>query len=379
MTVTIGMRKLSQYKRIVIKVGSALLVDPQKGLRVEWLKSLINDAVQLRQKGVEVLFVSSGAIALGRTSLHLSKGVLKLEESQACAALGQIELAKAYSDVLAQHGLRTGQILLTLSDTEERRRYLNARATIDTLLRFGVVPVINENDTVATSEIRYGDNDRLAARVATMIGSDLLILLSDVDGLYTCSPHLNPDAEFISFVSSITRDIENMAGVAASEFSRGGMKTKLEAGKIATAAGTAMVITLGKRMNPLLAIDKGERSSFFAASEKPVNAWKKWISGHLDPSGILTIDQGAIKALESGKSLLTAGVAAVEGVFDRGDMVAIVDKNGIEIARGLVNYGADEARVIIGRKSEEIDYILGNGVRSVVVHRNDMVLRCLSD
>ncbi|CBI76793.1 Glutamate 5-kinase [Bartonella clarridgeiae 73] len=374
-----GMQKLAQYKRIVIKVGSALLVDPQTGLRVEWLKSLISDVVVLRQKGVEVLLVSSGAIALGRTSLNLSRGFLKLEESQACAALGQIELAKAYGDVLAQHGLKTGQILLTLSDTEERRRYLNARATIDTLLRLGVVPIINENDTVATSEIRYGDNDRLAARVATMIGSDLLILLSDVDGLYTCSPHLNPEAEFVAFVASITRDIEEMAGVAASEFSRGGMKTKLDAGKIATSAGTAMIITSGKRMNPLVAIDKGERSSFFAASEKPVNAWKTWISGHLDPSGVLTIDQGAVKALASGKSLLAAGVIAVEGMFDRGDTVAIVDKNGIEIARGLINYGTDEAKIIIGRKSEEIEYILGNGMCSAVVHRNDMVLRCLPD
>ncbi|AQX28364.1 MULTISPECIES: glutamate 5-kinase [unclassified Bartonella] len=374
----VGIQKLSQYKRIVIKIGSALLVDPQTGLRVEWLKSLISDVVLLRQKGVEILLVSSGAIALGRNSLNFSKGFLKLEESQACAALGQIELAKAYGDVLAQYGLRTGQILLTLSDTEERRRYLNARATIDTLLRFGVVPIINENDTVATSEIRYGDNDRLAARVATMMRSDLLILLSDVDGLYTCSPHLNPEAEFVSFVASITCDIEKMAGVAASEFSRGGMKTKIDAGKIATAAGTAMIITSGKRMNPLVAVDKGERSSFFAAREKPVNAWKTWISGHLDPSGVLIIDQGAVKALESGKSLLAAGVIAVEGIFDRGDTVAIVDENRIEIARGLINYGVDEVKIIIGRKSEEIEYILGNGVRSTVVHRNDMVLRLLS-
>ncbi|WP_273719959.1 MULTISPECIES: glutamate 5-kinase [unclassified Bartonella] len=375
----VGLQKLVHYKRIVIKVGSALLVDPQTGLRAEWLNSLISDVAKLRKKGVEILLVSSGAIALGRTLLQLPNGTLKLEESQACAALGQIELAKTYGDALARYGLKTGQILLTLFDTEERRRYLNARATINVLLRFGAVPVINENDTVATSEIRYGDNDRLAARVATMMGSDLLILLSDIDGLYTKSPHRDPTAEFIPFIASITSDIEKMADVAASEFSRGGMKTKLDAGKIASSAGTAMVIASGKRMNPLAALDRGERSSFFAASEKPVNAWKTWISGHLDPSGILMIDQGAVKALESGKSLLAAGIVGVEGEFNRGDTVAIIDANRVEIARGLVNYGKDEVVRIMGRKSEEIEFILGYEARSAMVHRNDMVLRCLTD
>ncbi|ENN93271.1 glutamate 5-kinase [Bartonella bovis] len=374
----VGLQKLEQYKRIVIKVGSALLVDSQIGLRVEWLQSLISDIVALHHKGVEILLVSSGAVALGRTLLHLPNGALKLEESQACAALGQIELAKAYTDILAQHGLRTGQILLTLFDTEERRRYLNARATINTLLRFRAIPVINENDTVATSEIRYGDNDRLAARVATMMGSDLLILLSDIDGLYTQSPHLNPNAEFVPFIPSITSDIEKMAGGSDSLLSRGGMKTKLDAGKIANSSGTAMVITSGKRINPLSALDKGKRSSFFAPSKKPVNAWKTWISGNLDPSGILTIDQGAVKALKSGKSLLAAGVVAVKGVFSRGDTVAIVDESGVEIARGLVSYDKDEAVSIIGRKNEEIERILGYESRSAMVHRNDMILRNLA-
>ncbi|SSZ40002.1 Glutamate 5-kinase [Bartonella grahamii] len=375
----VGSQKLTHYKRIVVKIGSALLVDPQTGLRVEWLKSLISDVVELHKKGVEILLVSSGAIALGRTLLQLPKGVLKLEESQACAALGQIELAKTYGDALAQHGLKTGQILLTLFDTEERRRYLNARATIEMLLYLGAVPVINENDTVATTEIRYGDNDRLAARVATMVRADLLILLSDIDGLYTKSPHSDPTAEFIPFVASITHDIEKMADVAVSEFSRGGMKTKLDAGKIANAAGTAMIITSGKRMNPLAAIDKGERKSFFAASKKSVSAWKTWISGHLDPSGVLTIDQGAIRALETGKSLLAAGVIAVEGNFQRGDTVAIVGTDGVEIARGLVSYDKDEAVRIIGHKSEEIEAILGYEARSAMVHRNDMILRCLTN
>ncbi|WP_332065829.1 glutamate 5-kinase [Bartonella sp. CB189] len=376
---TVGLQKLAHYKRIVIKVGSALLVDPQKGLRTEWLNSLVSDISRLYRDGVEVLLVSSGAIALGRTLLRFPKGSLKLEESQACAALGQVELSKTYGDALAQYGIKVGQVLLTLFDTEERRRYLNARATMNALLRFGVVPVINENDTVATSEIRYGDNDRLAARVATMMGADLLILLSDIDGLYTKSPHRDPTAKFIPFIASITSDIEKMADITTSEFSRGGMKTKLDAGKIANSAGTAMVITSGKRMNPLFALDRGERNSFFAANEKPVNAWKIWISGHLGPSGILTIDQGAVKALESGKSLLAAGVMAVEGVFHRGDTVAIIDENGTEIARGLVSYGKDEAVRIMGCKSEKIESILGYEARSAMVHRNDMVLRRLVD
>lgn len=379
MKMAVGLQKLTHYKRIVVKIGSALLVDPQTGLRSKWLNSLVSDVAKLHQSGVEILLVSSGAIALGRTLLQLPKRALKLEESQACAALGQIELAKTYGDALAQYGLKTGQILLTLFDTEERRRYLNARATINVLLRFGAVPVINENDTVATSEIRYGDNDRLAARVATMMGADLLILLSDIDGLYTKSPHRDPTAEFIPFIASITSDIERMADVAASEFSRGGMKTKLDAGKIANSAGTAMIIASGKCMKPLAAIDKGGRRSFFAASEKPVNAWKTWISGHLDSSGILVIDQGAVKALRAGKSLLAAGIVTVEGKFHRGDTVAIVDANGVEIARGLVNYDKDEAVRIIGCKSEEIASILGYEARSAMVHRNDMALCSLTD
>ncbi|ALE04147.1 glutamate 5-kinase [Bartonella ancashensis] len=371
---TIGLQKLEKYKRIVVKVGSVLLVDPQAGLRTEWLKSLVSDVATLHKKGVEVLLVSSGAIALGRTALCLRRRTLRLEESQACAALGQIELAKAYSEALALHGLRSGQILLTLLDTEERRRYLNARATINVLLHFEAIPVINENDTVATSEIRYGDNDRLAARVATMMNSDLLILLSDIDGLYTSSPHLDPDAEFVPFISSITSDIEKMAGVAASELSRGGMKTKLDAGKIAHSAGIAMIITSGKRMNPLSAIDKGERCSFFAPSEKPTTAWKTWISGYLEPSGTLIIDQGAIKALQAGKSLLAVGITEVKGIFSRGDTVRIIDENEVEVARGLVSYNKDEVVRIIGCKSEEIGHILGYESRSAVVHRDDMVL-----
>ncbi len=373
------LKQLRDYRRIVVKIGSALLVDRAHGLKREWLESLGKDIAALQHAGVEVLVVSSGAIALGRTVLGLPKKALKLEESQAAAAAGQIALAKAYADVLGGHGIKSGQILVTLSDTEERRRYLNARATIETLLKLKAVPVINENDTVATSEIRYGDNDRLAARVATMMGADLLILLSDIDGLYTAPPHKNPDAEFLPLVEAITPQIEAMAGAAASELSRGGMKTKLDAGKIANAAGTAMIITSGTRAAPLSAIDRGERATLFEPARAPVNAWKTWISGNLEPAGRLTVDAGAARALKSGKSLLPAGVKAVEGQFERGDTVAVLNEDGREIARGLVAYDAGDARRIAGHKSDEIGTILGYDVRAAMIHRNDLVVRGMGE
>lgn len=369
------LRQLKDYRRIVIKIGSALLVDRTTGLKSNWLQSLGQDIAALHHAGVEVLVVSSGAIALGRTVLGMPKKLLKLEESQAAAAAGQIALAKAYADVLGGHDIKSGQILLTLSDTEERRRYLNARATIETLLKLGAVPIINENDTVATTEIRYGDNDRLAARVATMMGADLLILLSDIDGLYTAPPHKNPDAQFLPLVENITPQIEAMAGAAASELSRGGMKTKLDAGKIANEAGTAMIITLGTRMGPLSAIDRGERATLFEASHVPVNAWKTWISGNLEPAGRLTVDAGAVTALQSGKSLLPAGVRSIEGHFERGDTVAVLNEQGREIARGLIAYDAGDARKIAGHKSDEIAAILGYDARAAMIHRNDLVVR----
>lgn len=370
---TIG--ALKNYRRIVVKIGSALLVDRTHGLKQDWLTSLGADIAALQAEGVEVLVVSSGAVALGRTVLGLPSGTLKLEESQASAAAGQIALAKAYADVLGAHSIMAGQVLLTLSDTEERRRYLNARATVETLLKLKAVPVINENDTVATNEIRYGDNDRLAARVATMIGADLLILLSDIDGLYTEPPHKNPDAQFLPLVEAITPQIEAMAGAAASELSRGGMKTKLDAGKIANAAGTAMIITSGARMNPLAAIDRGERSTLFMPSVSPVSAWKIWISGHLEAAGQLVIDDGALKALKSGKSLLPAGVREVHGDFQRGDTVSILNLQGQEVARGLAGYDAADALRIAGHKSNEIETILGYFARSSMVHANDLVIR----
>ena len=367
-------QSLKKYRRITVKIGSALLVDRSTGLKREWLASLADDVASLAAGGAEILVVSSGAIALGRTILGLGKRTLKLEESQAAAAVGQIALAGAWSEELGRTGLKSGQILLTLGDTEERRRYLNARATIGTLLKMKAVPIINENDTVATSEIRYGDNDRLAARVATMMGGDLLVLLSDIDGLYTAPPALDPKAKFLPVVERITPEIEAMAGAAASEFSRGGMRTKLDAGKIATTAGTAMIITSGARQNPLAAIERGGRFTLFKPSRNPVKGYKSWIAGQLEPAGRLTVDSGAIGALMSGKSLLPAGVRLVSGNFSRGDTVAVLSPEGVEIARGLVAYDAADAVRIAGLKTAEIDAVLGYQARSAMVHRDDLVV-----
>ena len=365
---------LKPYRRITVKIGSALLVDRKSGLKREWLASLAADVGMLARGGADILVVSSGAIALGRTILSLGNRALRLEESQAAAAVGQIALAGAWAQALEAEGLTSGQILLTLGDTEERRRYLNARATVSTLLKLKAVPVINENDTVATSEIRYGDNDRLAARVATMMGADLLVLLSDIDGLYTAPPARDPNAAFIPVVERITPEIEAMAGAAASELSRGGMRTKLDAGKIATAAGTAMIITSGTRANPLSAIERGERATFFKPSATPVNGYKTWIAGQLEPAGRLSVDAGAVTALISGKSLLPAGVTLVSGNFARGDTVAILGPNGQEIARGLVGYDAADAVRIAGRKTGEIEAVLGHQARGAMIHRDDLVM-----
>jgi len=366
-------RALKSYSRIVVKIGSALLVE-QGVLKRAWLDALVADVVALAEAGAEMLIVSSGSIALGRGILGLPKGPLKLEESQAAAAAGQISLAQAYADALGAHGRKAGQILLTLGDTEERRRYLNARATIGTLLKMGAVPIINENDSVATSEIRYGDNDRLAARVATMASADCLVLLSDIDGLYTAPPQQNPDAVFLPEVPRITPEIESMAGSAGSELSRGGMKTKIDAGKIATAAGTSMVITSGKELNPLRRLDEGARGTWFPALATPASARKAWIGGHLEPRGEIGLDEGAVKAMKSGKSLLPAGITSVKGSFSRGDAVILVSPEGRTIGRGLIAYDADEAQLIAGRNSREIEAIVGYPGRAEMIHRDDLVL-----
>lgn len=368
------MKPLHEFNRICVKVGSALLVDPKAGLKVDWLASLSTDISALVKAGCQVMIVSSGAIALGRTILGLGSRALKLEESQAAAAAGQIALARAWSEALGEHGLTSGQVLVTLGDTEERRRYLNARATISTLLKLSAVPVINENDTVATSEIRYGDNDRLAARVATMMGADLLVLLSDVDGLYSAPPSVDSNATFISEVREITPDIEAMAGEAGSGLSRGGMRTKLDAGRIATEAGADMIIASGTRTSPLASISNGAKATYFHASPRPVKGYKSWIAGNLEPAGRLTIDDGAVRALCSGKSLLPAGVTAVSGSFLRGDTVAVTDRGGQLIARGLVAYDVADAVKIVGLKSSEIADRLGYEARSAMVHRDDLVM-----
>lgn len=368
--------RLAGYRRVVVKIGSALLVEGRSGvLRRAWMEAVATDVARLAAGGADVLLVSSGAIAMGRGVLGLSAGKLRLEESQAAAAVGQIALARAWAEVLGAHGLTAGQILLTLGDTEERRRYLNGRATIGTLLEKRAVPVINENDTVATTEIRYGDNDRLAARVATMMGADLLVLLSDIDGLYTAPPKDDPDATLIPVVERITPEIEAMAGAAGSELSRGGMKTKIEAGKMATVAGTAMIIASGKVASPLALIDAGGTHTLFRAEANPVTARKAWIAGHLEPRGTLTVDAGAVRALGQGRSLLPAGVTAVSGRFGRGDAVRVVDAAGTEVARGLVAYDDADAERIRGRNSSAIEEILGIAGRTEMIHRDDLVLK----
>ncbi len=346
----------------------------EKGLRSDWLAALADDLATLAKGGADILVVSSGAIALGRGVLKFPRGALKLEEAQAAAAVGQIALARAWAEALGAHQLTAGQVLLTYGDTEERRRYLNARETIGKLLELKAVPVINENDTVATAEIRYGDNDRLAARVASLVAADCLVLLSDIDGLYTAPPQSDPDARLIPVIPRITAEIEAMAGGAASELSRGGMRTKVEAGKIAVAAGAHMVIANGKHQNPIARIGAGGPCSWFLTPSNPVASRKRWIGGTLEPRGAIIIDAGAADALRANKSLLPAGVKRIEGNFARGDAVLIRDDAGAEIGRGLVAYDAAQAIQLIGRKSKDIATVLGYQGRAAMVHRDDLVL-----
>ena len=362
-------------RRIVVKVGSALLVDRATGkLRQDWLDSLADDTARLAKAGKELILVSSGSIALGRQLIALPKGPLALEQSQAAAAVGQISLAHAYQELFRARHLTAAQILLTLGDTEERRRYLNARQTIETLIAYKAIAVVNENDTVATSEIRYGDNDRLSARVASMMSADVLVLLSDIDGLYTAPPATDPNATRLDEVRAITPEIEAMAGDAGTELSKGGMKTKVEAGRIALAAGTHMVIASGKVQHPLAQLDEGAPCTWFIAQSDPVSARKRWISGQLEPKGAVHIDIGAERALRQGRSLLPAGVTRIEGRFDRGDVVVIRSHDGRELGRGLIAYPTDEALRIAGKRSDDIAAILGHDGRSELIHRDDMSL-----
>jgi glutamate 5-kinase len=360
-------------KRLVVKIGSALLVDRKTGLKQGWLSALAMDVAEAKVRGTDVVLVSSGSIALGRKVLGLGDGVLTLEQSQACAAVGQIRLARAYEEVLAPHGITTAQVLVTLEDTEDRRRYLNSRATMETLLSLGCVPIVNENDTVATDEIRFGDNDRLAAQIAVTVGADQLILLSDVDGFYSANPKEDPTAQRFDLVETITPQIEAMAGGPISGMSKGGMKTKLLAAKTAVAGGCAMAIMEGSVLRPLSALANGAQRTWFVAQSDPQAARKRWINA-MKPRGELRLDAGAVTALMAGKSLLPAGVTTVTGSFGRGDPVAILSPAGDTLGKGLVRYTAAEAKAIAGHRSGEIEAILGYTGRAALVHRDDMVI-----
>jgi len=364
---------LVQARRIVVKVGSTLLVDSTTGaLKRDWLASLAADIAELKKEKKELIVVSSGAIALGRRALKLKSSALRLEESQAAASVGQVRLAQAYVDAFQVHDIAVAQILLTLEDTEERRRYLNARETLATLLGLNAVPVINENDTVATAEIRYGDNDRLAARVASMMQADMLVLLSDIDGLYTANPQRNPAAQHIPEVRAITPEIERMAEGPVSGVSKGGMQSKITAAKIATAAGANVIIANGHLLHPLRAIAGAARTTLFVARVSPAQAKKRWIAGGLSALGTVVVDPGAERALRSGKSLLPAGVTAVSGHFERGDAVVVKSEDGRELARGLIAYNDEDARRLIGRRTVEIEGILGYRGRDEMIHRDDL-------
>jgi glutamate 5-kinase len=361
--------------RLVIKIGSALVVDERQAApRTTWLDSVAADIQELRDRGTQVIVVSSGAIALARRTLGLTQRRLRLEEKQAAAAVGQIRLAQAWTEALSTRDLTAAQLLLTLDDTEDRRRYLNARSTLNTLLSLNCIPVINENDTVATAEIRFGDNDRLAARVAEMVQADQLILLSDIDGLYTADPRGDPNAQHLPVIEAITPDIEAMGGEPPPGYSSGGMRTKLVAARIATQAGCAMAIAIGKIERPLRALEAGARCTWFLPAPEGRSSRKRWIGGSLSPQGLLIVDAGAARALANGSSLLPAGVKSVEGSFQRGDPVTIVTTEGTILGRGLSAYASTDATHIAGHRSDEIEAILGWRGRDEIVHRDDLVL-----
>jgi glutamate 5-kinase len=367
--------KLSQSKRLVVKVGSSTLIGEDGKLRRSWFAALAEDIAGLAARGAQVIVVTSGAVALGRSVLGIASGPLKLEEKQAAAACGQIVLSEAWREALMKRSLACAQLLLTIDDSENRRRYLNARTTLETLLEHNVIPVINENDTVATAELRFGDNDRLAARVAQMASADTLILLSDIDGLYDKNPHADKNAKHIAEVREITAEITGMAGIALSGVGTGGMVTKIEAAQIALAAGCHMAIAPGHANHPLKQLQEGGKATWFIASSTPKSARKHWISGSIAPAGVITVDDGAAEALGKGKSLLPAGVTAIQGQFGRGDAVIIKNAKGQELGKGLIAYSHEDAIRILGHKSQDIEQILGFKGRSALIHRDDLVLR----
>lgn len=365
---------IADAKRLIVKVGSSLLVDEASGhVRRHWLESLCDDVARCRARGQEVVLVSSGAVAVGRRHLGLTPP-LTLDQKQAAAATGQIQLAHAYQEALAHHAITCAQVLLTLSDSEDRRRYLNARQTLDTLLRLGAVPVINENDTVATTEIRFGDNDRLAARVAQMISADALVLFSDIDGLYTADPRKDPDATYLPEVHEITPEIEAMAGDPGTGYGSGGMVTKLAAARICLSAGCRMAICKGEPLMPLTALENGARATWFVPEGGPRTARKQWIYGSMKPVGAVSVDSGAARALKKGGSLLPAGVVAVDGEFERGDCVLVLGPDGRVLGRGLSAYDTADARRILGHRSADIAAILGDSRGDELIHRDDLVM-----
>jgi glutamate 5-kinase len=367
--------RLSNARRVVVKIGSALFVDPQAGtLDRAWLEGVCADVAELRKEGKEVVIVSSGAVALGVRELKLDRSRARLEDNQAAAAAGQILLAHAYQEVLGGFGIKAAQVLLTIDDSESRKRYLNASKTLLALLGYGAVPVVNENDTVATQELRYGDNDRLAARVAQMVSADCLVLLSDVDGLYTADPRVDGNARYIEEVTELKRELWDMAGGPGSSHGSGGMKTKIDAARIAVGAGCRMAIASGRPKRPIAALRVGGKATWFLPSATPGAARKQWIAGTLSPKGSVRVDPGAERALASGRSLLPAGVTSVEGQFERGDAVRVLAQDGRELARGLIAYAAEEARQIAGKQSQGIADGLGYRGRDEIIHRDDLVL-----
>ena len=367
--------RIAAAKRLVIKIGSALLVDDASGhIRQEWLSALADDISAAHARGQQVVVVSSGAIAVGRRHLGLTGRTLRLEEKQAAAATGQIRLAHAYQEALARHRITVAQVLVTLDDTEERRRHINARSTLNQLLALGAVPLINENDTVATHEIRFGDNDRLAARVAAMISADTLILLSDIDGVYEADPRKQPDAKHVPEIREVNGSVEAMAGEAPPGYSSGGMVTKIQAAKIALGAGCHMAIARGHDPHPIRRLLDGERCTWFIAAANPRTARKRWIAGGLKSHGEVIVDAGAEGALKQGRSLLPAGVVAVKGRFERGDPVTLRTADGRVIGRGLSAYSSEDAALIAGHKTGDIESILGYRGRDEVIHRDDLAL-----
>ena len=364
---------LKNSKTIVIKIGSSLLVDKEKKIKKKWLLSFAKDIQKLRFKNKKIIIVSSGAIALGCIKMNFSKRNLKLDKSQAVASIGQIELMNLFSNTFSKYKLNISQILLTLEDTEERRRSLNAKRTFENLFDLGFIPIVNENDTIATAEIKYGDNDRLASRVAQITDADTLVLLSDVDGLYTKNPKLFKDAKLIKKVENFNKDLKNINFKGINEFGSGGMNTKIEAAKICQLSGCNMIIASGLHLNPIDRIIKQNNFTLFISKVSKLDARKKWIISSVSPKGELVIDEGAKKALRSGKSLLATGIKKVNGKFNKGDHIKILDKSNKECARGLCSFSSNEVEKILGHHSKEIEKILGYTAKSEVVHKDDMV------